>query len=96
MLRHAHFDVKGGLRTFAASARALGQSGESGRSMRGQIHKCCKRSNGGSEPEVTDAVALTKVRFFQLRSISIQQLNYLFEKAGFLLGLMLSNKTALL
>jgi hypothetical protein len=53
-------------------------------------------ANGSSEPEVTDAVALTKVRFFQLRSISIQQFNYLFEKAGFLLGLMLSNKTALL
>jgi hypothetical protein len=48
----AAFNDKGGLQTFAASARALGQSGESGRSMRGQIHKCCKRSNGGSEPRL--------------------------------------------
>jgi hypothetical protein len=43
-------DTNGGLQTFAASARAMGQSGESGRSMRSQIHKCCKQSNGGTEP----------------------------------------------
>jgi hypothetical protein len=30
----------------------MGQSGESSRSMRGQIHKCCKQSNGGTEPMV--------------------------------------------
>jgi hypothetical protein len=51
-------DTKGGLQTFAASAQALGQSGESGRSMRGQIHKCCKRSNG-DKPTLTDAALST-------------------------------------
>jgi hypothetical protein len=51
-------DTKGGLQTFAASARALGQSGESGRSMRGQIHKFCKRSNG-DKPTLTDAALST-------------------------------------
>jgi hypothetical protein len=45
MLRHAHFYMKGGLPTSAASARALGQSGESGRSMRGQIHKWHRRAS---------------------------------------------------
>jgi hypothetical protein len=50
MLRYAHFDLKGEKRKFAVGVRALGRSGESGRLMRGQIHKCCKRSNGGSEP----------------------------------------------
>jgi hypothetical protein len=33
MLRHTHFGTKGGNRTLAASARALGRSGESCRSM---------------------------------------------------------------
>lgn len=55
---HVHFYMKGGLQTFAASARALGQSGESGRSMRGQIHKFCKRSNG-DKPTLTDAALST-------------------------------------
>jgi hypothetical protein len=32
MLRHAHFYIKGGLRTFAASAKSKGQREESGRS----------------------------------------------------------------
>jgi hypothetical protein len=39
----------------------MGQSGESGRSMRGQIHKCCKQSNGGTEPNSTDAARRTNV-----------------------------------
>ena len=51
----------GGLQTFAASARALGQFDESGRSMRGQIHKFCKRSNGGSEPTLTGAAITSNV-----------------------------------
>jgi len=55
---HVHFYMKGGLQTFATSARALGQSGESGRSMRGQIHKFCKRSNG-DKPTLTDAALST-------------------------------------
>jgi len=59
MLRHVHFYMNGGLQTFAASARAMGQSGESSRSMRGQIHKCCKQSNGGTEPKITDAALCT-------------------------------------
>jgi len=58
MLRHVHFYMNGGLQTFAASARAMGQSGESGRSMRGQIHKFCKRSNG-DKPTLTDAALST-------------------------------------
>ena len=55
--------IMGGLQTFAASARALGQSGESGRSMRCQIHKCCKRSNAGSEPTLPIFCAAAKIRF---------------------------------
>lgn len=38
-------DVEGGEQTFAASAQALGQSGESRRSKRGLIHEYCRRSN---------------------------------------------------
>jgi hypothetical protein len=40
-----------GSRSSLQMAWALGQSGESSRSMRGLIHECCKRSNGGSDED---------------------------------------------
>lgn len=40
----------GGNQSLAASAQALGQTGESSLSFRGQNYECCKRSNDGCEP----------------------------------------------
>lgn len=51
---------KGGKQMFDVSARALEQSGKSSLSKRDQSHKCCKRSNGGSEPKLTDAARYTR------------------------------------
>jgi hypothetical protein len=44
MLRHAHFDMKGGLPTFAASAKSKGQREEIGRSGYQPDFLLCKRS----------------------------------------------------
>jgi hypothetical protein len=44
MLRHAHFYMKGGLPTFAASAKSKGQREESGRSGYQPDFLLCKRS----------------------------------------------------
>ncbi|AGI68154.1 hypothetical protein OAN307_c25570 [Octadecabacter antarcticus 307] len=65
MLRCAHINMKGGLRTFAAFARALGPSGGSSRSKRVQIHECCKQSNGREEPTLTNAARCTSVRYHE-------------------------------
>ena len=59
LLRHAHFYMKGGLRTFAAFARALGLPRGSCRSYGGRTQKCCIRSNGGREPILPDAAETT-------------------------------------
>jgi hypothetical protein len=48
---------------FRCGDRAVGQSRESSRSTRVQIHECCKRSNGGSEPKVFNAVGRGNVGF---------------------------------
>ena len=56
-------DVKGGKPTFAAFALALGQSRGSCRSYGGRTQKCCIRSKGGREPNVTDAAECRNVRF---------------------------------
>jgi hypothetical protein len=57
------FNRMGGLRPFAAFARALGPSGESSPSKRDQIHECCKRSNGREEPIVPNAALHMNVWF---------------------------------
>jgi hypothetical protein len=44
MLRHANFYTKGGLLTFAASAKSKGPREESGRSEYQPVFVLCKRS----------------------------------------------------
>jgi hypothetical protein len=71
----------------------LGNMMKAGTRGSDKFFRCADAANGG-EPKIQDAAAWTKVRFFQLRLISMQPFNDLFEKASFLLGLMLINKTA--
>jgi hypothetical protein len=65
MLRHAHFYNKGGLRSFAASAKSNNQREESGRSgYLPEFSVVQTQRMAAVEPKVPDATSLTNDRFY--------------------------------